>query len=67
MRRTGHTYPVVQGHTYPVVQGHEVTGVLKIAWEATGRVCSKLLAPGFAMSSTFLPELIESLERTSHR
>ncbi len=48
--------------------GYEVTGVLKIAWaakrhemtEATGRVCSKLLAP-------FLPELIDSLERTSHR
>jgi hypothetical protein len=40
--------------------GYEVTRVLKIAWEATGRVCSKLLAP-------FLPELIDSLERTSHR
>jgi len=48
------------GHTYPVVQGHEVTRVLKIAWEATGRACSKLLAP-------FLPELIDSLERTSYR
>jgi len=40
----------------PPEYGHEVTRVLKIAWEATGRVCSKLLAP-------FMPELIESLER----
>ena len=36
--------------------GQEVTRVLKVAWEATGAVCSKLLA-------SFLPELIESLER----
>ena len=40
----------------PREYGHEVTRVLRIAWEATGRVCSKLLAP-------FLPDLIESLER----
>ena len=40
----------------PREYGREVTRVLKIAWEATGRVCSKLLAP-------FLPELIQSLER----
>ena len=40
----------------PREYGREVTKVLKVAWEATGRVCSKLLAP-------FLPELIESLER----
>jgi len=48
----------------PREYGHGVTRVLKIAWaaerhgmtEATGRVCSKLLAP-------FMPQLIESLER----
>jgi hypothetical protein len=40
----------------PREYGHEITRVLKIAWEATGRVCSKLLAP-------FMPELIETLER----
>lgn len=39
----------------PRQYGHEVTPVLKIAWEATGRICSKRLAP-------FMPQLIESLE-----
>ena len=34
----------------------ELTGVLKAAWEATDRVCSKRLAP-------FLPELVPILER----
>lgn len=36
--------------------GPEIARALKIAWEATGRVCSKRLAP-------FLPELIPALER----
>ena len=35
--------------------GHEITPVLKIAWEASGRICSKRLAP-------FMPQLIDSLE-----
>jgi len=36
--------------------GHEVAGVLKMAWEATDRLCSKRLHP-------FLPELIPVLRR----
>ncbi len=36
--------------------GSEVTRALRVAWEATDRVCSKRLAP-------FLPELIPALER----
>ena len=62
----GHKYPVLKGRKPQRPKksrtgrlreyGHEVTRAPKIAWEATGRVCSKLLAP-------FLPELVESLER----
>ena len=40
----------------PPEYGPEVTRALRVAWEATDRICSKRLAP-------FLPELVPLLER----